>query len=316
MVNVFIIHSGSDYDYVKNTIEPYLMGKIDENRNAVNRECNANILTLKSGSKSNWKKDALKRIKMAQVVIVVIGVDSNDVSKVKTMGWEVKQSLKKNKQIMIVSPNGYDPPDYLYHIDRFTNQNQLIAKLQTIEEIKKRIDDFSKGYYNIFSQKYSDMETEDKLSHKNELIDQYKLFQKSSEDLVSRRQTVNSFYVSVNSAMVALMGIVMGLIEMPAKFYVLIFMCITGIILDISWIHILDAYGTLNGAKMKVIKLMEEQLPVALYDVEWRVMSDKLNNKKYVSFTSSEKRIPKLFAIVYVLIVIAIGIYQIINCFV
>ncbi len=87
------------------------------------------------------------------------------------------------------------------------------------------------------------------------------------------------------------------------------FMCITGIILDISWIGILEAYGTLNAAKMKVIHLLEEQLPVALYDVEWRVMSDKLNNRKYVSFTDREKRIPIIFAFVYCSIIVIVAIY-------
>ena len=66
---------------------------------------------------------------------------------------------------------------------------------------------------------------------------------------------------------------------------------------------------------MKVISLIEEKMPVALYDVEWQVMSDKLNNKKYVSFTNSEKRIPKIFLIVYVLVIIFTGVYSLIHFF-
>ena len=77
MVNVFIIHSGKDYDYVKSTVEPYLMGEIDEKGNLISGECNTNILTLKSGENYNWKKDARKKIKMSHVVIVVIGEDAN-----------------------------------------------------------------------------------------------------------------------------------------------------------------------------------------------------------------------------------------------
>ena len=42
-------------------------------------------------------------------------------------------------------------------------------------------------------------------------------------------------------------------------------------------------------------------------------MSDKLNNKKYVSFTRSEKRIPKIFACVYSIIIIAVIVYSIIK---
>lgn len=50
--------------------------------------------------------------------------------------------------------------------------------------------------------------------------------------------------------------------------------------------------------------MLEERLPARLYENEWAVMSDKLNNKKYVSFTDSEKRIPKLFLAIYLLTVI------------
>ncbi len=309
MVNVFIIHSGRDYDYVKQSVEPYLMGKADENGEPASRENYASILTLKSGENFNWKKDVVKQIKMAQVVIIVVGADASDPAKAETMGWEVDQAVKYNKQIMIVNPEGYELPDYLVRPDRFTQQNQPIAKQQTLREIKQRIDDFAKGYYNIFSSEYDRLEKSEKTAHKGEILDQYKMFQKTSEDLVARRQSVNSFYISVNSALVALVGIVMGLVETPAKMYVMAFMCLTGIILDISWMNILEAYGTLNAAKMKVIKLMEEKLPVALYDVEWQVMSDKLNNKKYVSFTDSEKRIPRIFAAVYICIIVIIGIF-------
>ena len=157
------------------------------------------------------------------------------------------------------------------------------------------------------------MDQTEKAQHKNEILDQYKMFQKTSEDLVARRQSVNSFYISVNSAMVALMGVILGLVEAPTKLYVVFFMCIVGIILDISWMNILEAYGTLNASKMKVIRLMEEQLPITLYDAEWRVMSDKLNNKKYVSFTDSEKRIPRIFGLVYSVILVGILVYGLIR---
>ena len=86
MVNVFIIHSGREYKYVKEKIEPYLMGMVDDDGKPAELENNANILTLKSGEKSNWKKAAMKQIRMAQVVIVVIGEDASDPGKIETMG--------------------------------------------------------------------------------------------------------------------------------------------------------------------------------------------------------------------------------------
>ena len=315
MVNVYIIHSGKDYDYVKSTVEPILMGKTDENGNPGSGECNANVLTLESGVAKSWKMDAKKKIRMAQVVIVVIGADANEPSKSATMGWEVKQATKKNKQIMMIKLGKYQLPDYLFHTDRFTSQKMLLAKPQSISEIKKRIDDFAKGRYTIFSQKYSEMATDEKAAYKTELVEQYMMFQKSSEDLVTRRQNLNSFYISVNSALVALMGIVFGIVDMPAKILALFFMCLSGIILDISWIRILNSYGILNASKMKVINLLEEQLPVTLYAAEWRVMSDKLNNKKYISFTDSETAVPKIFVGIYIAVTLATAIVYVISLF-
>ena len=55
---------------------------------------------------------------------------------------------------------------------------------------------------------------------------------------------------------------------------------------------------------MKVISLLEKQLPIALYDSEWKIMNDKLTNKKYTSFTDSEKKIPKTFGVVYCIVLV------------
>ena len=298
-----MIHSGNDYKMVKEVIEPYLRGSKDDGPNT---SANCSILTLESGEDIPWKKDATAKIKMSHAVIVVIGADAGNDSKKDTMGWEVETAVKYNKLIMLYNPNNYEIPEYLMITDRFTKQKRLVAPVMTLEKIKNRIDDYVNGYYPIFSSAYQDLPPENRSQRKGELVDQYKMFQKTSEDLVARRQSVNSFYISVNSALTGLLGVALGVFDDSVKLIVAAFMCVAGIILDISWINILEAYGTLNAAKMKVIKLLEEQLPVMLYDAEWRIMSDKLNNKKYVSFTDSEKRIPKLFFSLYVIILVGV----------
>lgn len=309
MVNVFIIHSGNDYKFVKEEIEPFICGQIKTIDNSSNNKCNANILTLSSGKRKNWKPDASKKIKKAQIIIVIIGSDSNKKAKNQTMGWEVRKALKYNKQIYIYNRQDYDIPNYLYCIDTFTKQTRLISEPTNLQKIKERIDNFANGYYNIFSNQYNSLDTTQKQAYDKVLMEQYKMFQKTSEDLVARRQSVNSFYISLNTALVTFIGVVLGLLESPLNTIVMIAMCSAGIILDISWIKILDAYGTLNSAKMKVISLLEEQLPIALYDSEWKIMSDKLNNKKYVSFTNSEKKIPKIFGVIYSIVLIVCTCY-------
>ena len=46
MVNVFIVHAGKDYDFVKERIEPFLLGLKDENGRPASVGGSSNILTL------------------------------------------------------------------------------------------------------------------------------------------------------------------------------------------------------------------------------------------------------------------------------
>ena len=57
---------------------------------------------------------------------------------------------------------------------------------------------------------------------------------------------------------------------------------------------------------MKIISNIEKQLPLSLFDAEWAALSDKLNKKKYISFTESEQVIPRLFGVVYFFIMVFI----------
>ena len=62
---------------------------------------------------------------------------------------------------------------------------------------------------------------------------------------------------------------------------------------------------------MKIISSIEKQLPLSLFDAEWAALSDKLNKKKYLSFTESEQVIPRLFGVLYFLVMV----FMIASCF-
>lgn len=315
MIDLFVVHSGCDSNYVLEKAVPALVNSTE------NESCHTNILILGSNqyvekyssvkknvntpncfevrfTGNNWKKDAKKCINLARAVLVIVGEDTY--KKKDSMGFEVEYARKKGKLILLhkISPD-IEIPSFLKTKDQFTGKTVDIAQPQSLEDIRKRIDDFDLGYYDIFNN------NEKKDGDIGRIMEQYKMYQKTSEDLVSRRQSVSSFYLSANSAIVAIYGVVLGLVKAPNNIYVLVLLAIVGLILDISWIKILDAYGQLNAAKMKVISMMERELPIRLYDTEWAVMSDKLNKKRYVSFTDSEKRIPKIFMGIYCIILIA-----------
>lgn len=301
MVNIFIAHSGCDKE------QAFKIRNYFEQRETISGEAlpasefenrHANVLVLQ-GTNTNWKREAKKLISKAQIVLFVQGATSASSDNIK---WEIETAVKMNKIVMVHQLDSYDFPEWLKKVDPFTGREVKASKVYTLEQIKNRIDSFDMGMYNIFSKDIDTMLEKERSETKKQLFDQYKMYQQTSETLVARRQSVNSFYISVNAALVTFLGAVAGFVNMPTKLIVLSAVAIAGFIIDISWLKILDAYGTLNSSKMKVINLIEQQLPLKLYDAEWEIMSDKLNSKKYVSFTDSEKRIPKIFSVLYILV--------------
>lgn len=330
MVDIFIIHSGSDKDYVLDTVVPAIL---NNKQGEENGGCHANILLLgdedsiqkgdyelakrnvdypeniivRPSNTNNWKKIAKECIKRANAVLVIASQEliDRESAKEKTMGFEVRLAAKYNKLILLHKKEEMTGmPGFLRKKDEFTGMEKPLSRALSLEKIRERIDNYDMGYYNIFTSE-KNVNGEFDSTDKKDILEQYKMYQKTSEDLVSRRQSVSSFYITVNSALIAVSGVMLGLVEFPNNLVVVFMMAIIGIILDSSWIRILEAYGMLNSAKMKVIRMMERELPVSLYDAEWEVMSDKLNQKRYVSFTDSEKRIPKLFMFVYLLIILS-----------
>ena len=261
-------------------------------------------LILKNGT-CFWKLDASAKIKKSQMVLFVVGENSH---KSPYIAWEIKEAIKYSKPIYILKLNEDNRlHDALYIKDSFTEEKKNYGKVVTEKEIADIIKNYDAGDYGLFNGSPSELD-------QKALLEQYKLFLQTSEDLVSRRQNVNSFYISLSSALVAIMGVFMAVdFGQRAKLIIVFVFCLIGFILSISWSKTLSCYGNLNGSKMKIISNIEKQLPLSLFDAEWAALSDKLNKKKYVSFTESEQIIPHLFGAVYFVIMVLITVSYIID---
>ena len=281
-MNVFVIHSGKDRDDVEK-----MLSTIQQSSHEFNP------LLLKNGGVF-WKIDAKRKIKKSQLVIFFVGENSH---KSVNIDWEINTAIKFGKPIYTVKlRDDYKLNTSLEVIDPFSGNKELYSKSSDLESIIDLIKKHKSGEYHVFNQSIDSID-------KNILLEQYKIFLQTSEDLVSRRQNVNNFYISINSALMAAFGLILALdILSVYKFFTGVLLSIVGIILSISWIKLLASYGDLNASKMKIISCIEKQLPASLYDAEWAALSDKLNKRKYVSFTNSEKRVPLLFIIVYICI--------------
>lgn len=285
-MNVFVIHSGADYD-ATNGIISTLKKKV----------YSLNTLILKNGS-CFWKIDASQKIKKAQMVLFVVGENSH---KSPYIAWEIKEAIKFKKPIFILKLNEENQlHDALLVEDGFSKEKQNYGKVVTVEELSNVIKSYDAGDYGLFNGAPGEL-------NQDALLEQYKLFLQTSEDLVSRRQNVNSFYISISSAIVAIMGFLFAMdLGRMSELIIGFAFCIVGIILSISWSKSLSCYGNLNSSKMKIISSIEKQLPLSLFDAEWAALSDKLNKKKYVSFTESEQTIPRLFGLLYCIVIVFI----------
>lgn len=278
-MNVFIIHSGKDKQIV------------DQKAAEIRRGAYGfNALVLKNGGKL-WKIGAKRKIKKAQMVVFFVGETSHESENI---AWELETAIKLGKPVYTVKLDPeYEDHPALNKTDEFSGHMNTVGREVDIEELKRIVNDYEEGNYDIFNH---DLKETDK----SILFEQYKIFLQTSEDLVSRRQSLNNFYISINSAIVALYTCLLTFnFELRIKLLAGAIFALIGIILSVSWMKILTSYGNLNSSKMKIIRSIEKQLPASLYDAEWAALSDKLNEKRYVSFTNSEKRIPIIFILVY-----------------
>lgn len=278
-MNIFIIHSGADRDIVASQISIL-------KRNTYS----LNPLMLENGG-IFWKIDAAKKIQKAQMVLFFVGENSH---KSPYIAWELRKAQKAHKPIYTVFlDESYRRHTALQYRDPFSGEDRFYDQLKSLDEVAMLLNNFNKGDYHIFNQPVDQID-------KALLLEQYKIFLQTSEDLVLRRQNVNNFYISINSAIIAIFSALFAVdLSGEVRFFLAVLFSLVGIVLSVAWIKILVAYGNLNSSKMKIISSIEKHLPASLYDAEWAALSDKLNKKRYVSFTDNEKRIPTIFIIIY-----------------
>lgn len=90
-------------------------------------------------------------------------------------------------------------------------------------------------------------------------LELYKLAVEMADRVSARRGIANSFFLTANTGVVALLG------TQDVRWYV----AAAGIVFSATWWALLKSYRDLNSAKFDVILDMEERLPVRVYSDEW-----------------------------------------------
>lgn len=232
---------------------------------------------LDSFGTERWKQKALNAINQAEAVIVF---NRESCDKSDNASWEIKKAQGAGKAIISINQN---------------NKNlTAIKKLKSLYDFK---DEFDK----CFS------------SNNTDFFNLYKIMIESSENLIQRRQKTNAFFITVIGSLLLIASFLLKMITISnGSFKIILYgFPIVIILLCKSWYNLIDNYGKLNKAKFDVILQLEKKFGAQIYSAEWVALGKGIRPKKYKSFTSTEKNVPKYFGTLIVLLTLVFTLFWI-----
>lgn len=129
-------------------------------------------------------------------------------------------------------------------------------------------------------------------------LDQYKLAVEMADRVSARRATANSFFVTVQSALVTAFGFAHG-DRWP--------LAIAGVVVAGAWWLSLRSYRMLNAAKFEVITDMEKRLYAAPYGDEWAILARQEGplRKRYAALSFVEQTVPIAFLVLNLVLLVS-----------
>ena len=135
------------------------------------------------------------------------------------------------------------------------------------------------------------------------LLEQYKLYVQSAENVSARRVASSRYLLTVNAALVALYSLQSRFLDPP---WLAVLVPILGILVSVLWHRIITSHRDLNSVKFAIIHELEQKLPVALYSHEWR-LADGGQGKRYRSVTGIERWIPLTFLALHLVLLVLLA---------
>ena len=140
-------------------------------------------------------------------------------------------------------------------------------------------------------------------------FEQYKLYVESIEKISDRRDSANKYFMTINSSIFILAGLVIQYTHENKKLF-LIGLCILGLFIIIIFWLLINSYKQLNSGKFAMVHKIEQKLPIKLYADEWKILGEGKNKKKYYPFSHIERLIPSLLGVCYILAILYLTFYS------
>ena len=137
--------------------------------------------------------------------------------------------------------------------------------------------------------------------YREHLLSIYTKYSETAESISDRRQNANTFFLSINTALVAFIGYT-GFSTAtsppnPRYYWVVL---IAGLILSVLWTRLLKSYRDLNTGKFLILHEVETALPIAPFRTEWEVLGGGKKRSAYWPLSHLERFVPFLFMLMYI----------------
>jgi len=142
----------------------------------------------------------------------------------------------------------------------------------------------------------------DKNEGKQTYFEQYKILVDSAEKVSDKRMSANNYFLTVNTALISLTGLLITSKVLLLNFNVMKLISILGLIICVIWFFIVLSYKQLNSGKFKMIHRIEKKLPLQLYADEWVELGEGKNLTKYIPLSHIELVVPIVFFYLYLIL--------------
>jgi len=129
-----------------------------------------------------------------------------------------------------------------------------------------------------------------------EVLEIYKMLVEMADRVSQRRQSANSFYLTVNTAIISGAAYLSQSTFSHLSTWAV---SLAGIAICVLWIRAVVSYKSLNAAKFEVITALEQRLPVSPYKDEWAILDVDGDGKRHKPFHKTEVLVPIVFMCVH-----------------
>ena len=135
-----------------------------------------------------------------------------------------------------------------------------------------------------------------------QIVEIYKTYLQMSDKISDRRQSANSYFLTINTVIVGLISYLSFGIEKKLTILYFLLISIAGMVICYYWFRLIRSYKDLNSGKFKVVHDIEKLLPINPFENEWEKLGRGKDKKKYLPFTKIEMRVPWVFFFLHAIV--------------